>query len=55
MLTDPFTLSQRTRIVAFAAEHRLPAIYENSDFVEAGGLMSMGQTSQIYIGVRLLT
>jgi putative ABC transport system substrate-binding protein len=42
VLADPFTVSQRARIVEFAAEHRLPAIYENSDFVEAGGLMSYG-------------
>ena len=42
VLTDPFTLSQRARIVEFAAVHRLPAIYESSDFVDAGGLMSFG-------------
>jgi ABC-type uncharacterized transport system substrate-binding protein len=42
LLVDPFTLSQRARIVEFAAEQRLPAIYESSDFVEAGGLMSYG-------------
>jgi putative tryptophan/tyrosine transport system substrate-binding protein len=41
-LTDPFTLSQRAQLVEFAAEHRLPAIYENSDFVDVGGLMSYG-------------
>jgi putative ABC transport system substrate-binding protein len=28
--------------VEFAAEERLPAIYERSEFVEAGGLMSYG-------------
>ena len=37
---DPFLQSQQARIVAFAAEHRLPAIYGLSAFVEAGGLMS---------------
>jgi putative ABC transport system substrate-binding protein len=42
VLTDPFTLSQRAQLVEFAAEHRLPAIYENSDFVDVGGLMSYG-------------
>jgi putative tryptophan/tyrosine transport system substrate-binding protein len=42
LLVDPFTLSQRSRIVEFAAERRLPAIYETSDFVDAGGLMSYG-------------
>src|SRR2546427_4144740 len=42
LLADPLTLSQRLRIVEFAAEERLPAIYEVSQFVEAGGLMSYG-------------
>jgi putative ABC transport system substrate-binding protein len=42
LLVDPLTLSQRLRIVEFAAEARLPAIYEISQFVEAGGLMSYG-------------
>ena len=30
------------RIVQFAAEQRLPAIYESSEFVDAGGLISYG-------------
>ena len=42
LLADPLTLSQRLRIVEFAAEARLPAIYEMSPFVDAGGLMSYG-------------
>lgn len=42
LLADPLTLSQRLRIVEFAAEARLPAIYETSQFVDAGGLMSYG-------------
>jgi len=42
LLADPLTLSQRLRIVEFAAEERLPAIYEVSQFVDAGGLMSYG-------------
>jgi putative ABC transport system substrate-binding protein len=42
LLVDPLTLSQRLRIVEFATEERLPAIYETSPFVEAGGLMSYG-------------
>jgi putative tryptophan/tyrosine transport system substrate-binding protein len=33
-------LSQRERIVALAARHRIPAIYVQRDYVEAGGLMS---------------
>jgi putative tryptophan/tyrosine transport system substrate-binding protein len=42
ILVDPLTMSQRSRIVDFAAERRLPAIYESSDFVDAGGLVSYG-------------
>jgi putative ABC transport system substrate-binding protein len=42
LLADPLTLSLRARIVEFARENRLPAIYEARDFVEAGGLMSYG-------------
>ena len=42
ILADPLTTSQRLRIVEFAAAARLPAMYERSGFVEAGGLMSYG-------------
>jgi ABC-type uncharacterized transport system substrate-binding protein len=35
-----FLLSQRERIVALAARHRIPAIYTVRDYVAAGGLMS---------------
>ncbi len=42
LLADPLTLSQRLRIVEFAAEARLPAMYEISEFADAGGLMSYG-------------
>jgi putative ABC transport system substrate-binding protein len=42
ILADPLTLNQRLRIVEFAAEERLPAMYEVSQFVDAGGLMSYG-------------
>ena len=42
VIADPFTGSQRTRIVEFAAAKRLPAIYDAAEFVDAGGLMSYG-------------
>ncbi len=42
LLADPLTISQRSRIVEFAAEQRLPAIYETSNFVDVGGLISYG-------------
>jgi putative ABC transport system substrate-binding protein len=41
-LVDPFTRQHRKRIVEFAAQRRLPAIYEAREFVEAGGLVSYG-------------
>ena len=40
VLTDAILYSQRDRIVALAAERRLPAMYFFRDFVTAGGLMS---------------
>jgi putative ABC transport system substrate-binding protein len=41
-LLDPLVVSQRARIVALAAEKRLPAMYPTKEFVEAGGLMAYG-------------
>ncbi len=34
--------NQLSEMIALAARHRIPAIYEDDDFVEAGGLMSYG-------------
>src|SRR5262249_60964211 len=39
---DAMFLSQRERIVELAAQHRLPAVYEERRFAEAGGLMAYG-------------
>jgi putative ABC transport system substrate-binding protein len=42
VFVDPFTVSHRRRIVDFAAASRLPAIYEDRAFLNAGGLISYG-------------
>jgi putative ABC transport system substrate-binding protein len=36
-------VESRPRVLALAAQYRLPAIYENREFVESGGLLSYGQ------------
>ena len=42
VLRDPFMVRHRTRIAELAQQHRLPAMYETRDFLEAGGLMAYG-------------
>ena len=42
MVTDSLTILNRKRVFEFAAEHRLPAIYEFDFLVRDGGLMSYG-------------
>jgi putative tryptophan/tyrosine transport system substrate-binding protein len=39
---DPFFDTRRDRIIAFAAEHRMPAIYQFRQYAVGGGLMSYG-------------
>jgi ABC-type uncharacterized transport system substrate-binding protein len=42
VLADTVTSANSSRIIEFAARHRLPAIYEAKNFVTAGGLLSYG-------------
>ena len=39
---DPYFDTRRDQIIAFAAQHRLPAIYQFREFAVAGGLISYG-------------
>jgi putative tryptophan/tyrosine transport system substrate-binding protein len=43
---DPFFDTRRDRIIAFAAEHRLPAVYQFREYAVGGGLMSYGVSLQ---------
>jgi putative ABC transport system substrate-binding protein len=42
MVTDVLTALNRKRVIDFAAERHLPAIYEYAYLVQSGGLMSYG-------------
>jgi putative ABC transport system substrate-binding protein len=42
LVTDALTLLNRKRVIEFAAQHRIPAMYEFSVLVRDGGLMSYG-------------
>ena len=39
---NPVTMNERERIAQLAIKSRLPAVYDEREFVEAGGLMSYG-------------
>ena len=42
VLPSPYFDAQRARLIALAAQYRLPAFYEFRNYVEDGGLMSYG-------------
>jgi putative tryptophan/tyrosine transport system substrate-binding protein len=43
--SDPFHVSRRKRIAALAVRHRIPALYSQSEYIRAGGLISYGPRS----------
>jgi putative ABC transport system substrate-binding protein len=42
VVEDPLTISRRRQIVDFAAKRRIPAVYGDKAFVDAGGFVSFG-------------
>jgi putative tryptophan/tyrosine transport system substrate-binding protein len=42
VITDPLTQLNRKQLVELATKNRLPAMYENSPYVDDGGLMAYG-------------
>ena len=52
MVSDVLTFLNRKRVVEFAAANRLPTIFENSEIVREGGLMSYGP-NQSALGERV--
>jgi len=47
--------AERKRIVELAVKYRLPAIYPDKEFVEAGASCPMGRTTLTNIGAPLFT
>jgi putative ABC transport system substrate-binding protein len=53
---DPFFYSAREQLVALAARHAVPAIYDSNGIVYAGGLISYGNNAiEIWRGVGIYT
>ena len=42
MTAGPLTATHRDLVITLAAQHKLPAVYNNRSFVDAGGLISYG-------------
>jgi putative ABC transport system substrate-binding protein len=50
VVSSPLTIANRVRINTLVLGRRLPAIYDNREFVEVGGLISYGPDSMDYYG-----
>jgi len=55
--TEAFTRAHRARILDFAGRNKIPAMFEDGSYVEAGGLMSYGpdyeevfRTAAVFVG-----
>jgi putative ABC transport system substrate-binding protein len=46
LVTDALTLLNRRRVIDFALQHRIPAMYEFDFLVRDGGLMSYGASQE---------
>lgn len=44
VLPDPLMFTARNRVVALAMKHRLPSVYWQREFVDAGGLIAYGSS-----------
>jgi ABC-type uncharacterized transport system substrate-binding protein len=42
MTASPLTATHRDLVITLAAQHKLPAVYYNRSFADAGGLISYG-------------
>jgi putative ABC transport system substrate-binding protein len=45
VFSDPLIIANRKRIIEFAAKHRLPAMFEEREFVDEGGLIGYGPST----------
>lgn len=49
VLASPMFFAERERVIGLCTQHRLPAMFEQSEFTEAGGLLSYGaSTADMY-------
>jgi putative ABC transport system substrate-binding protein len=55
IFTSAFLSAHRKKLVENGEKSRLPVIYDNTSFVEAGGLVSYGRSVATNFGALLLT